>query len=93
MKFILLFALILSIYAGVPNGYRLVWSDEFEGNSLDTSKWGYDLGGWGWGNNELEYYTNRRENAYVENSLLHIKAIKENYDGKEYTSARLLTKG
>ena len=93
MKFILLFALILSIYAGVPDGYRLVWSDEFEGNSIDTSKWGYDLGGWGWGNNELEYYTNRRENAYVENSLLHIRAIKENYDGKEYTSARLLTKG
>ena len=93
MKYILLLALILSIYAGVPGGYRLVWSDEFNGNSIDSSKWGFDLGGGGWGNNELQYYTNRWDNAYVSNGLLHIRAKREYYGGREYTSARILSKG
>ena len=93
MKYILLLALILSIYAGVPGGYRLVWSDEFNGNSIDSSKWGFDLGGGGWGNNELQYYTNRWDNAYVSNGLLHIRAKREHYGGRDYTSARLLSKG
>ena len=93
MKFFLLFSLILSIYTAVPAGYKLVWSDEFEGNSIDGSKWGYDIGGGGWGNNEYEYYTNRRENSYVADGVLHIKAIKESFEGKDYTSARMLTKG
>ena len=88
MKYILLLALILSIYAGVPGGYRLVWSDEFNGNSIDSSKWGFDLGGGGWGNNELQYYTNRWDNAYVSNGLLHIRAKREYYGGRDYTSAR-----
>ena len=93
MKFVLLFSLILSIYTAVPAGYKLFWSDEFEGNSIDGSKWGYDIGGGGWGNNEYEYYTNRRENSYVADGVLHIKAIKESFEGKDYTSARMLTKG
>ena len=93
MKFVLLLSLILSIYTAVPAGYKLVWSDEFEGNSIDGSKWGYDIGGGGWGNNEYEYYTNRRENSYVADGVLHIKAIKESFEGKDYTSARMLTKG
>ena len=49
-----------------PKGYVLVWSDEFNsknGSLPDASKWTYDIGGNGWGNHELEYYTNRRENA------------------------------
>ncbi len=75
--------------------YQLVWSDEFNTNGMpDTSKWGYDVGGNGWGNNELQYYTNARpENVRIENGSLVIEARKENYSGKAYTSARLLTKG
>jgi len=74
--------------------YKLIWSDEFDVAGLpDASKWGYDVGGNGWGNNELEYYTNgRTENARVENGNLVIEARKESFNGKNYTSARLLTK-
>ena len=92
MKNFLFLTLLISIYAVVPAGYKLIWSDEFEGSSIDGTKWGYDIGG-GWGNNELEYYTNRGQNAYVSDGKLHIKTIKENYEGKKYTSARMLTKG
>lgn len=73
----------------------LVWSDEFNGSSLDTSKWGYEIGtgSSGWGNNELQYYTNRTDNAYVSDGALHIRAKKEAYGGMNYTSARLNTNG
>ncbi|SDM60648.1 glycoside hydrolase family 16 protein [Siphonobacter aquaeclarae] len=72
-----------------------VWSDEFNYSGLpDPKKWGYDVGGGGWGNNELEYYTkDRTENARVENGKLIIEARKEDYQGRQYTSARLVTKG
>ncbi|WEK35141.1 MAG: glycoside hydrolase family 16 protein [Candidatus Pseudobacter hemicellulosilyticus] len=74
---------------------KLVWSDEFDYKGLpDSSKWTYDVGGHGWGNNEMQYYTaGRLENARVENGKLIIEARKENWEGKEYTSARLVTKG
>ena len=74
---------------------KLVWADEFDQAGLpDSTKWGYDVGGNGWGNNELQFYTARRaENARVENGKLVIEARKENYQGKNYTSARLLTRG
>jgi beta-glucanase (GH16 family) len=80
----------------------LAWSDDFDGpagSAPDQSKWGYDVGGNGWGNNELEYYTSRTDNAFLDGSgNLVIKAVKENYTGSDgvtrsYTSARLLTKG
>jgi beta-glucanase (GH16 family) len=82
-------------------GYALIWSDEFNGKNgslPDPSKWIYDVGGTGWGNHELEYYTNRRENARIENGNLVITARQELYkapDGTEfdYTSARLKTQG
>jgi beta-glucanase (GH16 family) len=71
----------------------LIWSDEFNTDGLpDASKWGYDLGAGGWGNNEAEYYTSRAENAVVINGSLRITAKKESYSGSSYTSARLLTK-
>ena len=76
----------------------LVWSDEFDAPGLpNAAKWGYDLGDGcpnvcGWGNNELEWYTNRQENAVVQGGVLKITAIRENYNGKPFTSARLLTK-
>lgn len=70
-----------------------VWQDEFNTNgSPDASKWGYDVGGDGWGNGELEYYTNGN-NASVNNGILKIEARKENYSNRSYTSARMITKG
>ncbi|MBN2486532.1 MAG: family 16 glycosylhydrolase [Bacteroidales bacterium] len=74
---------------------ELVWSDEFDYNGLpDSTKWNYDVGGHGWGNDELQFYTHKRlENARVENGKLVIEAIKEDYKGSGYTSTRLVTKG
>lgn len=72
----------------------LVWADEFNTDGApSTSNWNYDIGNgdWGWGNNELEYYTNRSENVVQENGNLVITAIKESYQGYDYTSARLKT--
>ena len=72
-----------------------LWSDEFDGETIDTSKWGFEIGtgASGWGNNEWEYYTSRKENAYIKDGVLHIRAQKEDYKGQKYTSARMLTKG
>jgi beta-glucanase (GH16 family) len=77
------------------NDFELTWSDEFNYNGLpDSTKWNYDVGGHGWGNDELEYYTYKRlENARVENGKLILEVRKENYKGKGYTSARLCTHG
>lgn len=79
----------------LSDGYELVWSDEFETNGLpDTNNWSYDVGGHGWGNNELQFYTKARtENARVENGKLIIEARKEKMEGNKYTSARLVSKG
>lgn len=74
----------------------LIWSDEFDGNgSLDNSKWVYEIGNGsnGWGNGEKQYYTDRLANAKVENGYLTITAKKESYEGFEYTSSRVITKG
>lgn len=77
------------------NEWNLAWSDEFDYSGVpDSSKWGYDVGGHGWGNQELEYYTEARlENARVEDGHLIIEARRDNWNGHEYTSARLVTKG
>jgi beta-glucanase (GH16 family) len=69
--------------------WNLVWSDEFDSTSVNGSNWTYDTGGSGWGNSELENYTNRPENASVRNGTLLIIARKEPYGGNSYTSARL----
>lgn len=81
--------------------WTLVWSDDFngaDGSSPDSSKWVFDQGGNGWGNQELETYTNRTENAKILGGNLVITAIKEAFTGSDgtarnYTSARLKTKG
>jgi len=86
-------------YAGNPSVWSLVWSDEFDGpngSPVDSSKWGFNIGGGGWGNNELETYTSRTANAYRDGGQLVIKALKETFTGpdnitRNYTSARLLT--
>jgi beta-glucanase (GH16 family) len=88
--------------APIPaSGWTLTWSDEFsapDGSSPDPKKWAYDLGGKGWGNHELESYTNRPENAHIEKGNLVITARKESFIGadgltRDYTSARLKTQG
>jgi beta-glucanase (GH16 family) len=85
-----------------PSGeWRLVWSDEFDGpdgSGPDPSRWVYDLGGGGWGYNELQTYTERRENAVIRNGMLAIRAVRERFTGadglaRDYTSARLKTLG
>ncbi len=69
-----------------------VWSDEFSSDgSPDANKWSYDIGGNGWGNNELQYYTDG-SNAAISTGILKITAKRENYLGKQYTSARMVTK-
>lgn len=92
--------LILTNTLHAQDGYELVWSDEFDYNGLpDKNKWSYDIGNGcpnvcGWGNNELEYYTDSRlENARVGDGYLTISAIKEKFESNDYTSARLVTKG
>ncbi|MDZ4204953.1 MAG: family 16 glycosylhydrolase [Bacteroidales bacterium] len=79
-----------------PNasGWKLVWSDEFNYNGLpDSAKWNYDVGGHGWGNNELQYYTKAdTNNAMVKDGKLFITALKQPKEKNQYTSARLLTK-
>jgi beta-glucanase (GH16 family) len=76
--------------------YQLVWEDEFDYSGLpDSTKWDYDTEGndAGWGNNEAQYYTYANEkNAFVDKGFLNITALKETFEGKEYTSARLISK-
>jgi hypothetical protein len=72
-------------------GYRLTWSDEFNGTAVDNNNWNYETGGGGWGNNELEYYTNSTNNSYISQGCLVIEARKETIGNNNYTSARLTT--
>jgi beta-glucanase (GH16 family) len=74
-----------------PEGMELVWSDEFDGDEIDRTNWTYDIGGWGWGNGEAQYYTDRPENARVEDGLLVIELRQERFEDSYYTSARLKT--
>jgi beta-glucanase (GH16 family) len=83
------------------SAWTLVWSDEFngpDGSRPDPAKWKFEVGGNGWGNHELEYYTNRPENSFLRGGNLVIQALKENSTGpdhvtRDYTSARITTQG
>jgi len=86
-----------------PAGWKLVWSDDFDGKEIDKEKWDFDTGNgfynydadqWisGWGNDELQYYTREPDNAFVKDGMLHIRAVKESLHGCGYTSARLKTR-
>jgi beta-glucanase (GH16 family) len=77
------------------DGMTLIWSDEFNTDGApNSSNWGYDLGANnGWGNGESQYYTNSSNNVIVTDGLLKITAKKENFQGSQYTSSRLLSKG
>ena len=96
-------AILLSLSAlltrcSTDEGQKLVWADEFNYvGKPDSSRWNYDLGDGcpdvcGWGNNELEYYTNDPKNVRVENDLLIIEAHKDSLGGKAYTSTRMVSK-
>lgn len=74
-----------------PVEWELCWSDEFDGNALDAAIWTPEIGGWGWGNNESQYYTSNTNNLNVSNGTLKITAVQENYNGSNYTSARIIT--
>ncbi|QPH38050.1 glycerophosphodiester phosphodiesterase family protein [Pedobacter endophyticus] len=78
----------------VKTGWKLKWADEFDDAGLPLSKnWSYDVGGKGWGNNELQYYTDAdTANAVVKKGNLNINVLKENKENNHYTSARLVTK-
>jgi|SRR5580658_17457 beta-glucanase (GH16 family) len=90
-----------ALFQGAESGWTLVWSDEFngpDGSRPDPAKWKFDVGGNGWGNEELEYYTGRPENSFVRGGYLVIQAQKETFTGsdhvtRDYTSARMTTQG
>jgi beta-glucanase (GH16 family) len=98
-KWVLLFTMSI-ILTGCKSGEerQLVWSDEFRNEGQpDSTKWNYDLGDGcpnvcGWGNNELEYYTNDSKNVRVENDMLIIEAHHDSLGGKAYTSTRIVSK-
>ena len=96
MKSLALTSLLISLYiiTNAQARYNLVWSDEFNYEGLpDSTKWSYDVGGNGWGNRELEYYTHAdTANAVVRNGFLYLTARKEQKGANGYTSARLVTK-
>ena len=93
-----LFVLSFLIVVASAQSWSLSWSDEFNGSAIDNTKWGYDIGTgaaqglWGWGNGELQYYTDALDNARVENGDLIITARQENFAGSNYTSARMVTR-
>ncbi|HEY6126287.1 MAG TPA: glycoside hydrolase family 16 protein [Steroidobacteraceae bacterium] len=96
---------MISETGGIPGGFRLVWSDEFDVAGLpDSTRWNYDIdrNSAGWYNNELQYYGNARlENSRVESGMLLITARREDlstagvpdWSGQRYSSARLVTRG
>jgi beta-glucanase (GH16 family) len=74
-------------------GYTLAWADEFTGSNLNTGNWSFETGNNnGWGNNELEYYTDRPQNIFVSAGNLVIEARSESFGGSSYTSTRMITK-
>ena len=84
---------LVSTGAAPYGDMNIIWNDEFDGTAINNNIWTYDLGGGGWGNNELEYYTSRTNNAFVRNGLLHIVARQESISSYNYTSARMKSQG
>jgi beta-glucanase (GH16 family) len=92
-----IYAIIVLLFAVEAKSYsqtwNLIWSDEFTNATIDSTKWVFETGGGGWGNHELENYTNRSDNATISNGNLLIIGKKESYQGSSYTSSRMNTKG
>ena len=77
-----------------PNSWNLVWADEFDqpnGSAPDPTKWNHQQGGSGWGNGELQHYSDTTKNSYIQDGMLVIQANEEYMLGRDYTSARLTT--
>src|ERR1700755_2868585 len=96
--------LLLASNVSAQTHTALVWGDEFNGpagSAVDSKKWGFDVGGGGWGNNEREYYTNTTDNAALDGAGNLVVTAKTSASKKlrcwygqcQYTSARILTKG
>ncbi|EAZ81139.1 glycoside hydrolase family 16 protein [Algoriphagus machipongonensis] len=87
--------LLLGSFTSFAQEAKLLWSDEFDQNGLPNPQyWGYDVGDHGWGNQELEYYTEANlQNARIEEGVLKITAIADSSYSKGYTSARIHTRG
>lgn len=89
--------MVMAAARSETDGWRLVWSEEFDGTAVDASRWEFEVNARGGGNNELQYYTARPENAWVADGRLHVAARRERFSGpegtREFTSARLRTKG
>jgi len=81
------------VQASEPVYTNLVWSDEFDVNGApNTANWSYDIGAGGWGNGELQYYTDSNQNIKVEGGLLKITPKRQNFSGSQYTSSRIISK-
>lgn len=77
--------------------YELVWSDEFNGTTLNTNDWNIDVGDGcpnlcGWGNNELEYYQNDPDNIYIQDGVLHLNVVKESAGNSFFSSGKINTR-
>lgn len=93
MVALVLAGLWIGVAPAASQVWELVWADEFETDGPpDPSAWTFETGGGGWGNQEAQFYTNRPENARVEDGRLVIEARREAYQGSDYTSARLITR-
>lgn len=101
LKILIALALTASLYSCensedqvVATKHNLVLEDHFDGDKLNADLWSYNIGTGvnGWGNNELQYYTDRAENIKVEDGMLKITALKETYEGSAYTSAKIVSK-
>jgi beta-glucanase (GH16 family) len=88
---LLFFSIIYGISEIAAQCEQLVWQDEFSNSTIDASKWEMEVGGGGWGTGQLDYATNRPENARIENGKLVLEIRKEDYQGHQYTSGRLRT--
>ncbi|MBI3829910.1 MAG: glycoside hydrolase family 16 protein [Planctomycetes bacterium] len=98
-----LFAFALAVFQSVSaaelkpasadaDKWEPVWADEFDGAQIDKEKWKFVIGGGGYGNNELQYYSDRAENAFIEDGHLVIQARQEKLEKNNYTSAKLQSK-
>lgn len=88
----ILFLLTLITVCAQAQTYTLVWSDEFDSTAVNQNEWQYEVNGDGGGNNELQYYTSFTKNSSINAGIFTIKALKEFYLNRSYTSARLHTK-
>lgn len=88
-----MFALALLLFAGAPAHATVIWSEEFDGPDIDTETWTWDVGSWGFGNGQMEYNTSLARNSFIEDGSLVIQALREDYFGSSFTSARMLTQG